>query len=72
MIAMMFNKVEVTIARPKNLELGCPNCGETEKLELIEIDGAEFFGCECGVWFKPEDMVLVVSGSTPDSPTTRR
>lgn len=57
---MMFSRVDVNIAQPKNLELGCPTCRETEKLTLVEADGTEEFRCDkCGTQFAPEDMVLV-------------
>lgn len=56
MIAMMFNKVEVAIAQPKNLELGCPTCGEIERLELF----LEQVRCKrCGAIFALDDMELV-------------
>lgn len=54
-----FSNVEVTIARPKNMELGCPDCGEAERLTVIEKDGEYILCLVCGAWFDPEDMELV-------------
>ena len=52
-----FSSVEVTIARPRNMELGCPVCEETEK--LIEMVHEYILCLACGSWFDPEDMELV-------------
>lgn len=53
---MLFNNVVVAIAQPKHLELGCPTCGEIERLEIF----IEQLRCKrCGAIFALDDMELV-------------